>query len=264
MIVAQVSDPHVGVDPETGADSLGAQGLALAVARLVAMDPAPECVLLTGDLVAEGTPAEYARLREILAPLPMAVHPIPGNHDVRAALRDAFADHPLVAETEGFVQYAFDAAGLRVVMCDTQVEGAPGGALDGGRLAWLESELSAAGETPVLVAMHHPPFTTGIAAMDAIGLDGVAELAELLSRHPSVALVACAHVHRVAMASCGGRPVFLCPSTSVAITLDLRPRAAGTLVREPPAFALHVHHGGGEIDSHVQPVGDFGEPFGSV
>lgn len=258
MIVAQVSDPHVGVDPATG------QGLTLAVARLAEMDPPPECVLLTGDLVAEGVAEEYARLREMLAPLPMPVHPIPGNHDSREALRAAFADHPLVAPSDGFVQYVVELDGLRVVMCDTKVDGAQGGAMDGPRLTWLDTALSGAGGVPTLVALHHPPFETGIAAMDAIGLDGADDLAALLARHPSVCLVVCAHVHRTAMASCGGHPVFLCPSTALAITLDLRPGAPGTLVREPPAFALHVHRGGGEIVTHVQPLGDFGEPFGEV
>ena len=225
----------------------------------------PECVLLTGDLVAEGLPEEYARLREMLAPLPMPVHPIPGNHDSREALREAFSDHPLVAATAGdaFVQYVVELDGLRVVMCDTKTESA-GGSFDGPRLTWLDSVLSGAGGDPVLVAMHHPPFETGIAAMDAIGLDGTDDLAAVLARHPSVALVVCAHVHRTGMATCGGVPVFLCPSTSVAIALDLRPGAPGRLIREPPGFALHVVRGGGEIVTHVQPLGDFGEPFGEV
>ena len=223
-------------------------------------------MLLTGDLVAEGLPEEYARLREMLAPLPMPVHPIPGNHDSREALREAFADHPLVAATaaDAFVHYVVELDGLRVAMCDTKVDGSQGGAMDGPRLTWLDSVLSGAGGTPTIVALHHPPFETGIAAMDAIGLDGAADLAALLARHPPVSLVVCAHVHRTVMATCGGHPVFLCPSTSLAITLDLRPGAQGTLIREPPAFALHVVRDGGEIVTHVQPLGDFGEPFGEV
>lgn len=263
MILAQVSDPHVGVDPATGGDNLGARGLALAVERLVAMDPAPACVLLTGDLADGGEPEQYVRLRELLAPLPMPVHPIPGNHDDRDALRAAFADHPLVAATDSYVQYAVELDGLRVLLCDTTIAGELGGVLDGPRLSWLATELEAAADTPVVVAMHHPPFDTGIAAMDAIGLQGASDLAALLARHPGVRLVVCAHAHRAVMATAGGRPVFLCPSTSVAIALDLRPGVPGTLVREPPAFALHLHRNGA-IVSHVQPLGDFGEPFGEV
>ena len=49
-------------------------------------------MLLTGDLTETGDPRAYARLRELLAPLAMDVHPIPGNHDDRDALREAFAD----------------------------------------------------------------------------------------------------------------------------------------------------------------------------
>ena len=47
--------------------------------------------------------------------------------------------------------------------------GESGGLLCGDRLAWLEQQLAAAPATPTLVAMHHPPFTTGIGHMDDIG-----------------------------------------------------------------------------------------------
>ena len=64
------------------------------MAALVALDPQPDAVLLTGDLTDDGDPRSYARVRELLAPLAVPVHPIPGNHDDRDALREAFADHP--------------------------------------------------------------------------------------------------------------------------------------------------------------------------
>jgi len=43
-------------------------------------------VLATGDLTDSGRAEEYAHLRELLAPLPMTVYFIPGNHDERGAL----------------------------------------------------------------------------------------------------------------------------------------------------------------------------------
>ena len=64
-----------------------------AVAHVNALDPRPDVVLATGDLVDGGKPEEYARLRRLLAPLAMPVYLIPGNHDARDALRAVFADH---------------------------------------------------------------------------------------------------------------------------------------------------------------------------
>ena len=92
--IAQISDPHVGLHADY-ADSVVA--LERAVAAVAAMDPAPVAVLLTGDLTYDGNPAEYERVRELLEPLAMPVHPIPGNHDRRENLRAAFSDHPGIA-----------------------------------------------------------------------------------------------------------------------------------------------------------------------
>jgi 3',5'-cyclic AMP phosphodiesterase CpdA len=46
--------------------------LACAVDHILHLDPRPDVVLGTGDLVDGGTPAEYARLRHLLSPLPWA------------------------------------------------------------------------------------------------------------------------------------------------------------------------------------------------
>lgn len=260
MILAQVSDPHVALE-EDGSDNAGARGLAEAVQRITAMAPAPECVLLTGDLTDHGRPEEYARLRALLAPLAVAVHPLVGNHDDRDALRSAFSDHPQVAATTGFVQYAVDAAGLRVIACDTQSPGEDRGVLCAQRLAWLARELDRAGDLPVLLALHHPPFATGIDGMDAIGLTGAGELGVLLEAYAGPCAVVCGHAHRTIVATAGGRSAFLAPSTSLAIALDLRAGVPFRLVHEPPGFALHLHRGGGELVSHMQPLGDFGASF---
>jgi 3',5'-cyclic AMP phosphodiesterase CpdA len=86
-LLAQLSDPHVFA--ATG-DPAAADALAAAVRDVRALRPAPDAVLLSGDLAADGRPEEYARVRELVAPLAMAVHALPGNHDDRAALRAAF------------------------------------------------------------------------------------------------------------------------------------------------------------------------------
>ena len=103
--------------------------------------------------------------------------------------------------------------------------------------------------------MHHPPFVSGIRGMDAIGLDDPtrAALADILRGAPNVHRVLAGHVHRAMLAACGGRPVFTCPSTDVAIALDLSGTLALTVLDEPPAFALHLAVAGG-LTTHVQPV----------
>jgi Icc protein len=256
-MLVQLSDPHLRRDDDRAADAL-----ARAVEAVLALDPAPDAVLLSGDLVDDGAPGSYARARELLAPLDgLPLHVLPGNHDEREALRNAFAlggaaGEPLIG--------AAACGDLRLVLCDTVVAGEAGGALGADRLERLAAELAAGAGTPTVLAMHHPPALTGVRAMDAIALaePDRRALAGLLAANPQVQLVTCGHAHRAMVSSLAGRPVLVCPS--VFLQLDLALGAGATrdhrelaLVAEPPAFAIHILLDG-VLSSHVQPIGDFG------
>ena len=65
MIIAQITDFHVrprGVMAYGGIDTNAM--LRRAVAAIAALDPAPDCVLATGDLADCGLPAEYREIDE--------------------------------------------------------------------------------------------------------------------------------------------------------------------------------------------------------
>ena len=64
----------------------------------------PDLILLTGDLVDLGRPEEYEHLKSILAPLPQRIVVVPGNHDERGAMRDAFASGGYLPDGE-FLQF---------------------------------------------------------------------------------------------------------------------------------------------------------------
>jgi hypothetical protein len=49
---------------------------------------------------------------------------------------------------------------------------------------------------PTVVAMHHPPFVTGIGHMDRVGLSGSEALAQVIARHPQVERIIAGHLHR--------------------------------------------------------------------
>ncbi|NJO33526.1 MAG: sigma 54-interacting transcriptional regulator [Rhodospirillales bacterium] len=119
MLIAQISDTHIrpkGVLAMGRVDTAGY--LARAVAHIDALRPAPDVVLVTGDLVDAGMAEEYAHLRGLLAPLAMPVHLIPGNHDLRGPLRAAFADHRYLQEGD-FLQYVVEHGPLRLIALDT-------------------------------------------------------------------------------------------------------------------------------------------------
>jgi 3',5'-cyclic AMP phosphodiesterase CpdA len=225
-MLAQLSDPHIRLgDGEREA----AAALAAAVAAVAALDPAPDAVLVSGDLADHGDPREYARVKELLAPLAMPVHVLAGNHDDVAALEAVF----------GPAEYAVRAGPLRLIGLDSSVPGSDAGRVPVDRLA---QQLDADTGTPTVVAMHHLPVLTGVAPMDALGVpeSDRRALAALLARHPQVERVVCGHVHRTMVGALGGVPVFACPGSHLQLELDFRPRADLGFTGEPPGFALHV------------------------
>jgi 3',5'-cyclic-AMP phosphodiesterase len=265
MIVAQLSDPHIvapGASPRTPA-GFGpvdtAAFLARAVAEVNRLDPLPDVVLLTGDLVDKGEPVEYEHLRSLLAPLAMPVFVIPGNHDARAPLRAAFGDDGYLP-ADGFIQYAVEDYDLRLVALDTLVPGKHHGELCSDRLAWLDRTLAAAPERPTLVFMHHPPFATGIAYMDKYGLEGADGLAAVIARHNQVERILCGHLHRAIDRRFAGTVAGTAPSTAHQIDLNLLPEAPLRFKFEPPGYQLHVWREGSGLVTHTAVFGGWSVP----
>jgi 3',5'-cyclic AMP phosphodiesterase CpdA len=260
MLIAQISDMHIKPSGELLYKRIDTAGfLACAVAHLMALDPQPDVVLATGDLVEGGKPEEYAHLRQLLAPLSMPVYLIPGNHDARDALRDAFPDHDYLPK-DGFLQYAIEGLPMRLIALDSLVPGRTHGALCAERLQWLKARLDESGQ-PTVIVVHHPPFDCGIAPFDGERLnDGAQELADIVRRHPNVERLMCGHVHRPIQLRWAGTMASIAPSTAHQATLDLRQRAPFSMMMEPPGLALHLWHPGTGLVTHMAYVGTYAGP----
>ncbi len=242
MLLAQISDLHIkrpGALAYRRVDT--AAYLVRCVAALNALVPRPDAVIMTGDLVDQGDPQQYEHLKTLLAPLELPYFLLVGNHDDRAALRAAFPDRAELHSGGEFVQYAVDVGALRVIALDSLVPGQSGGTLCDARLAWLAAQLDAASGKPTVVALHHPPFVSGIGHMDELRLDpaAAAKLAALIARYPNVERVICGHVHRPMFVRFGGTIASAVPAPAHQVALDLRDDAPSAFVMEPPAYALH-------------------------
>lgn len=263
MLIAQITDTHIST-PDGRNDRYfeTAEHLRRAVAHVNGLAPRPDLVVATGDLVERGEVAEYGRLRELLAPLAMPVFLIPGNHDHRDHLREVFADHAYLPGGGDFLQYSIEDWPVRLVALDTLVPGKSSGRLCEARLTWLDARLAEAPARTTVVLMHHPPFATGIAAMDGMGLEGIDALAEVIRRHPQVERIVCGHLHRPIVRRFAGTVACTCPSTAHQIALDLPPARRLAAVMEPPACMLHLWLGeAGGLVSHVSVIGERYPPF---
>jgi Icc protein len=248
FLLAQLSDPHIGATWATGDPT--ARWLA-AVETVARLPNPPDAVLVSGDLADHGADAEYSIVKSALDRLGVPAYVLPGNHDDRARLREHFQ---LPGEPTAPVHYSAEISALRLVVLDSTVPGHDSGALDSEQLAWLDAELSVAPGEVTLIAMHHPPFVTGVPAWDAIGLapSDRQALAEVVARHPQVSRILAGHVHRAITAELAGRIVESCPSTYIqglvrfgATELELTDESAG--------FLVHAVRGAQAI-SYVLPV----------
>lgn len=257
MLFAQITDPHVRMpgDPLVGRVETGGF-LERAVARLNALRPRPDFVLITGDLVDAGSEAEYRRLRELLAPLAMPVYLALGNHDGREAFRSSFPDLGYWDPGERFLQYALDLPGLRLLVLDTLDQGRPTGALCAERLDWLAGRLAEDRATPTVVAMHHPPVPVGMPGMDVYRLlEGAERLAALIRASPNVERVLAGHLHRGVTVRFAGTVLDVMPGPAHQVHYDAEGAAPLSLIMEPPMLQLHRLVPGPGLVSHRLYVG---------
>ena len=248
FLLVQLSDPHVGADWGDG-DPVAM--LAAAVDAVRALEPSPDAVLISGDLADHGADAEYEQVRELLAPLAAPLYVLPGNHDDRLALRRHFGLPGAGGEP---VQYAADLGPLRLVVVDSTRPGEDPGELDAGRLAWLEVTLAAAPDTQTVVALHHPPFATGIPGFDEFGLPPADRraLGKVIEAHPQVRRIVAGHLHLTMFAELAGRSVLAVPSTYVQAKLEFGVEEV-QFSAEPSCFVVHALIDG-ELVSHVHAV----------
>lgn len=261
MLIAQITDTHIKLPGKLAYRKVDtAAMLRRCVDELLQLKPQPDLILLTGDLVDLGRPEEYEHLKSILSPLKQRVIAIPGNHDERNAMRDAFAAGGYLPQTGKFLQFAIDEYPLRILGLDTLIPNQGGGELCAERLNWLDEALRQKPDTPTLVLMHHPPFVTGIGHMDTIGLQGRDGFTAIVARHPQIELILCGHLHRVIHAMVGGRPAMTCPSPAHQVALDIDPEAPSRFRMEPPGFMLHWWNGS-RLVSHQAFIGDYDGPY---
>lgn len=262
FLLAQVTDMHIKAGGRLSYRVVDTEAsLERCVARLSTLPQVPDAVLFTGDLTDFGRDEEYDNLARILAPLAMPYYLMPGNHDDPAAMRAKFPAHGYLRQRTGKLDYVVDEHPVRIVALDTTVPMKPHGELTAAQLAWLDDTLAAAPAKPTVVAVHHPPFWTGIGHMDAQPLVNPGDLEAVVSRHPQVERVLGGHLHRNIVRRFGGTIASTCPSPSHQVALDLADDAPSRFGMEPPGFQLHLWQSGRGLVTHTAVLGDFAGPY---
>ena len=197
-----------------------------------------DAMIVTGDITETGDVESYQLFRQQVRRLPVPYFLIPGNHDRRDPLRQCFEDMATIPKS-GKINWVHDLADLRLIGLDTLIEGQGGGDLDDADLKFLAQAIAAADTRPILLAMHHPPFASGMVFMDQIGLTDTGPLADILNAAPNEIRIICGHVHSTIISNIGNTVAISAAATCSAFPTDYRIDAPVGFNKTPRGYSLH-------------------------
>lgn len=215
-----------------------------------------DAVLISGDVSDDGSAQSYERFKNLVAPLDLPIYVIPGNHDCRENMRRAFSEHMPV---DGPLNWDLRVGEVVIIGLDTLVEGEGLGTLLPRSIGFLEQALARADGSPVLLALHHPPFTSAIEFMDKIGLTNSADISDIISGYGGNLRLVCGHVHSMMISDVAGRVAISAPSPCSAFAFDQRPDAPIGFMNHEDGCLLHRWNNGFQ-SIRIPPVAGSG-PF---
>ncbi|MEP2735718.1 MAG: phosphodiesterase [Erythrobacter sp.] len=261
MLIAQMTDIHIGFDPDAKPEELNRIRFRETLARLLKAPNEPDMLVLSGDLTDRGDADSFEKIAAELKQCTFPIYPMVGNHDDREEMLRVFPDCPTMEG--GFIQYAIEQDGLLIIMLDTFEPGRHGGAFCEARAKWLSDTLAANPDTPTLIFMHHPPVVSGIGWMDP-GPDEpwMVRMGEAMQGHSQILALHCGHLHRPINTRFACIPLSVTPSVAPLVSMDLRaispetPDARALITTEPPTYAMH-RWDGETLVTHYEKVSDW-------
>ncbi|MGI4943555.1 MAG: metallophosphoesterase family protein [Janthinobacterium lividum] len=177
--------------------------------------------LLPGDNADDGTPEQFALVRDAVAPLRLPLHILPGDHDFKPRSLDAY--HAVLGAER--LPFAVTLKGHRCLFLDvvSAGTGGPDFRLGADQLAWAGEQLQAAEAAGkgAVVFMHTYPADLR---------EGDGALGTLLAK-PQVLCVDMGHTHYNELANDGG-------------TIFMATRSTGQVEEGPPGCSIAAVDGG--------------------
>lgn len=241
--VLQFSDMHLFADPGKTLLGLDTEQSFLEVLHKAQTTHWPaELVLITGDLVQDGSREAYQRLQHRLAALRTPTYRVPGNHDDPAAM-----DEILNGENVHAARAVYP-GNWQIILLNSAAPDRVEGYLNEAELAALDRHLMEHPDRHALICLHHSPVPVGSRWIDELGLMNAADLFAVVNRHPQVRAILWGHIHQEFAAERNGMRLLSTPSTC----FQFRPGADDfTLDARPPGYRWLVLHADGLITTGV-------------
>jgi Icc protein len=235
MIIAQISDTHIALNTPDADQRI--RDFERTVADINALDPAPDVIVHTGDIVHHGRQDEYAAAVAILAKARAPVYVLAGNKDDRANLRAAFSVGGYLAPDSAFIDYAVEDFPVRLIAVDTLSPGSNKGDFCSERVRRLIDLIDADTAKPIAVLAHHPPFEVAVGPepLNFETPETMSRLRRALQHSGRIVAVFSGHVHRGAAGHVGSIPATVMPS----IATTLRKGEYPAHLKRHPVYHIH-------------------------
>jgi Icc protein len=238
-LLIQLTDTHILPPGEVLYDSIDtALHLKKTVEEINRIQPVPDAVFISGDLVDRGDETGYRHFIDLISSLDMPCFVIPGNHDNPELMSRVFADTPHFPVTDSTYQYVIEDFPFNILALNTQSDGTELPEFNIERLNWLKHQLDQS-DKPALIALHHPPMKTGIELIDMGGETWFQGLKSLLGGYDQVKLIICGHCHTDLCGRIGTIPVYMAPATSHQLIASRGLTIAPSTVIRPAGPTLH-------------------------
>ncbi len=240
MTLVQVTDTHLTGDSAGTLLGMNTERSARQVIDAALASQQPDCVLVTGDIAADGQAAAYEQLNGFFNHRVPTLW-LPGNHDDVRAQKDAYRDHL----KRRIVGRHWD-----VLMLETQVVGKVGGYFSSAELDALQRAVAdaAAGDKSLLIATHHPLRALQSTWLDEQAVSNASAALTIMQALSDRVVVVSGHVHQESDAVVQGVRMLTTPSTCIQFAPQSHDFA---LDDKQPGYRRIVLQPNGQIETQV-------------
>ena len=239
MIIAQISDSHI--DPKSDKLEDRLNNLLCVVDNINNLNPSPDLVIHTGDVVHNGSQEKYNLALTILEGITVPMYVCAGNRDDRSLIVKNFQMGLLINPDLEFLQYSINNYPVRLIALDTLSTSTNMGdycQVRANHLSWM---LAQEPQKPTALFMHHPPFEVidSKYPFQFEHWNTVDYLSHVLEQNSQVKHLFCGHTHRNSHGQILGIPASTVPSVAV----DLRFGSVPDGAELKPIYHLHRFDG---------------------
>jgi len=248
--VVQITDTHLYADPRGELLGLATEISLEQVVGMVEQQASPDLLLVTGDLVHDGSEAGYLRLRDWLDRFARPAYCLPGNHDDPVTLTRILNRgqvRTIPCATHGVWDFVF---------LDSTLASSEGGHLSHDELERLTTCLERGRAPNALVCLHHHPVPIDSQWLDTMAVDNAQAFFDLLDRFPQVRGVIWGHVHQAYDELRDGVRLLASPSTCI----QFQPGSSSFgLDDATPGYRWLELHADGRIDTGIERLSTYPE-----